>query len=225
MEAFSDTLKGTCILCLDETAGLWCENCERDLFHSHVIRCPVCATTCTTNNKPCGNCLKNRPVYENARVICSYQYPINRLIKKIKFDKKPEFIFAFVNQFVHKLENNANLPEVLIPVPLHPKRQAERGFNQSAVFATKLAKKLGIRAELSLVVRSKNTRPQSSLSYKHRKKNVKAAFSLIKDINYNHVAIIDDVITTGATINELAKLLKRAGVENIDAWAIAKTNQ
>ena len=222
MDASFNLLLGACILCLAKTNGVWCKDCARDLFRPETNRCPVCANY-VTNSHICGNCLDKQPVYNRTRVLCSYQYPSDHLISKLKFDKKPELAYVFAEQFVSDLENPANLPDILIPVPLHPKRQSERGFNQSAIFAIALAKRLGLQVDPSLFVRERHTKPQSSLSFKNRKKNVKGAFKLIKALQYKHVAIVDDVITTGATVRELAKPLKSAGADNIEIWAIAKT--
>ena len=117
----------------------------------------------------------------------------------------------------------SNLPECIIPVPLHPQRLRVRGFNQALELARIIAKQLNIPLNYSLCQRDKSTPFQSGLSAKQRKQNLKNAFIVTKPHAYKHVAIFDDVVTTGTTVNELAKQLKNSGVETIEVWAIART--
>ena len=120
--------------------------------------------------------------------------------------------------------NNSDLPDCLIPVPLHARRLAERGFNQAHEIA------ISISGILNITVLSKNakriitTRPQTELGAKQRKHNVRGAFALSRPVTpeYQHIAIVDDVVTTSATVAELARLLKGAGVARVDVWACAR---
>jgi ComF family protein len=214
-------LPGTCFFCLTKTNRAWCDDCEQD-FIQVVSRCPVCARH-SPYNVICGTCLKQPPYFASTDVLFNYQYPVSYLIKAFKFHKRPELARCFAEIMAKKLKKKAKLPELIIAVPLHKKRQRQRGYNQSLEFAVEINKRLGLTLSRSLCRRIKNTDPQSSLPKKIRRKNVKGAFCLDEKPIPKHIAIVDDVITTGSTINELAHLLKKGGCQRIDVWAIART--
>ena len=113
-------------------------------------------------------------------------------------------------------------PEALIPVPLHWRRHFKRGFNQSLMLANGLSRVKQVPCYHRALIRQAATRPQSSLAFKQRKSNVKGAFKVKSLPNLSHVAIIDDVLTTGMTANELAKVLKLSGVIRVDVWCLCR---
>ena len=113
-------------------------------------------------------------------------------------------------------------PELLIPIPLHNQRYRQRRFNQATEIARPISRLLGIPLNLNACVRIRDTTPQFDLPAKLRKKNLRKAFAMKKAICANHIAIIDDVVTTGNTVNELAKVVRRSGVERIDIWSFAR---
>ena len=113
-------------------------------------------------------------------------------------------------------------PEVLLPVPLHWWRQWQRGYNQSALIGRTLSRELGIPMDENLLKRCKATPPQSRLDRRTRKKNLRNAFSL-NEHHYRHVALLDDVVTTGATAEAITRALMRSGVETVEIWAICRT--
>lgn len=116
-------------------------------------------------------------------------------------------------------------PELVIPVPLAPRRFRERGFNQARELARPVCRSLGLRLRSDLVVRHRETREQAALERAERLKNTQRAFSLVAPLNARHVAIVDDVVTTGSTVNEIAKILRDAGVEWIEVWAVARAER
>ncbi|MEI6544888.1 MAG: ComF family protein [Methylococcales bacterium] len=120
------------------------------------------------------------------------------------------------------LKENAQRPDLIIPVPLHKVRYRERGFNQTIEIASIISQTLNIPLDLSGCIRTENTPHQVALNAQQRQTNIKNAFTIIKPISAQHIAIVDDVMTTGATVNELANSLKRAGVNRIDIWTCAK---
>jgi ComF family protein len=213
-------LPGACFFCLTKTRSAWCDDCERD-FILDIARCPVCARN-TANDKVCGACIKRRPDFVSTEILFNYQYPADHLIKAFKFYNRPELARCFAEGLAKKLINKTKLPDILLPVPLHKRRQGQRGYNQSLELAAQIAKHLDLRFNASLCERIKNTDPQSTLPMKTRRENVKGAFCLNVARLPEHIAIVDDVITTGSTINELSALLKRAGCQRIDVWAIAR---
>jgi ComF family protein len=116
-----------------------------------------------------------------------------------------------------------DLPGMIIPVPLHGTRLRDRGFNQSRELARYVGKRLGIPLNIQSVSRFKATPPQMGLPAKDRRKNIRGAFAVNGTIEATHVALVDDVVTTGATVGELARVLKLNGVERVDVWAVART--
>ena len=120
------------------------------------------------------------------------------------------------------LKNNIELPDCILPVPLHPKRLKARGFNQALEIAKPIGQYFKIPIDTTSCIKIKNTKAQSSLTAKKRRHNMKNAFALSHQIKYKHIVIIDDVMTTGQTISEIANLLKLNGAEKIEAWCCAR---
>lgn len=120
-------------------------------------------------------------------------------------------------------KRQTQMPECIIPIPLHPKRLHQRGFNQSLEVVKIIAKQLNIPVNTSLCTRNTNTAFQSGLTAKQRRLNLHNAFKIVKSHQFKHVAIFDDVVTTGTTANELSRKLKLSGVEIIEVWALART--
>jgi ComF family protein len=128
----------------------------------------------------------------------------------------------FSQQLIRELTSRPH-PKLLLPIPLHPKRLKERGFNQSWEITKSLSKALKIDTNASILVRSKDTKPQATLPYSERKKNLHGAFSLTTAQLPDHIALIDDVLTTGHTAQEAAKCLKKVGVKRVELWTIARS--
>lgn len=219
-----------CLLCLGATKNthLLCSSCESDL-PTNSTACVLCAipfANSKMSNKTliCGKCQKTPPNYTTSLIPNIYASPIKELIGQLKFHGNlcyaPLLAQTFVKSLMHRKNN---LPECIIPVPLHKQRLKERGFNQALELAQLIAKQLNVPLDYALCQRNKATPFQSGLSAKQRKQNLKNAFSIPNAHNYKHVAIFDDVVTTGTTVNELAKQLKRSGVETVEVWAIART--
>ena len=154
-----------------------------------------------------------------------FQFLIGR-ISRLKFNRALHYAPLLASIFNRQLsQRSTNTPDCIIPVPLHPSRQRDRGFNQSLEIARLVSKMTGIPVEKSLCKRIRSTPFQSGLNAVTRNRNVKNAFQVVKKSHYRHVAIFDDVVTTGSTVNELARVLKKAGVEIIEVWAIARTHE
>lgn len=120
-------------------------------------------------------------------------------------------------------QNHHMLPDLIVPVPLHWKRRFVRGFNQSQWLANYLGRQLNISVDNKLLTRIRNTPPQQQLRRKQRQKNLKGAFQVNDSLNGQHIALIDDVVTTGSTASELARLLKKTGASRVDVWCLART--
>ena len=219
-----------CLLCLSPTTNkyLLCTNCEKDLAeNSH--RCIICAIPFTESQSDeiklvCGNCQKNRPHFTTSIIPHLYAPPLKQLITQLKFHGNLTYVPLLAQNFINSIKLRGNTqPDCIIPVPLHYQRLRERGFNQALELTRIIAKQLDIPFDYSLCQRNKATPFQSGLNAKQRKQNLRNAFSVTNQHSYKHVAIFDDVVTTGTTVNELARKLKESGVEVIEVWAIART--
>ena len=213
--------KNSCYFCLAITDDVFCTACEQD-FIRDTQRCLKCGKA-NQSSDMCGNCRLSPPVFFSTTVLFNYEYPARKLVLAFKFKRRAELSILFADRLANTVKMLDKLPEALIPVPLHKKRQAQRGYNQSLELAKHLAIKLNVPLNTALCKRIVNTNPQSELPMESRKRNVKNAFALSGDNIPKHIAIIDDVITTGSTINEMSLLFKKAGCEHIDVWAIART--
>lgn len=144
----------------------------------------------------------------------------------LKFGKKLAYGRVMGELLTDQVEErwyqNLVLPEAVIPVPLHHLRLRKRGFNQALELLWPLHKKTGIPVLADACVRIKKTSPQSQLDQSRRKRNLNSAFKVVKPIPFEHVALMDDVVTTGSTVNALTHVLKEAGVTTIDVWCMCR---
>jgi ComF family protein len=171
----------------------------------------------------CGRCLQKPTHFDTT--ICPYRFaePMDWLIRQLKFRARLPHIRVLGSLLQqHLIDVGAERPQLIIPVPLHHTRQRQRGFNQALEIARPLAKYFNTPIASALCERHQNTMPQSDLPAKKRAANVRNAFRLRKPCDVKHVAIVDDVMTTGATVNELAKVLKRNGIEKVQVWVVAR---
>lgn len=178
----------------------------------------------------CAQCLKKRPSFDCCLSAFLYSYPMNHVIKNIKYGQHLELIEPITHPLVevlmrHYLEKS--WPEAIIPIPLHKKKIRVRGFNQSLLLAkvitSLLPEDIPCLLRPGIVTKHRDTLSQQSLPARARHKNIKGAFTVEKNICYKHVAIIDDVVTTAETANEVSKELKRNGIQQVDIWCLART--
>ena len=176
------------------------------------------------NSVLCGRCLRNPPIFDEVVPVFAYQGVVARLIQGMKFSGRLSHARLLGSLMGLRLRDSImDIPELLIPVPLHRRRLRERGFNQSLELARHINRYIGRREILpDTCVRQRYTASQADLPAKQRRRNVRNAFSCRAAIKARHVAIIDDVMTTGSTVNEIARLLKNAGVEEIQIWCVAR---
>ncbi len=218
----------TCLLCggQGQQGRDICEGCLRELPRN-LSCCLVCALPLPQEYgtaATCGNCLMHHPGFDLSHAPFLYLPPIGRLIGDLKFNSGLTQARLLARLVGDSLETAMESPpELLIPVPLHPSRLRERGYNQSLELARPLSRQFGIPLQYNLCTRIRATPHQLSLKKQDRARNVKGGFRVSGKLNARHVALIDDVITTGATVSELARLLKKNGVERVDVWAVART--
>ncbi len=219
-------LPPTCILC--ENSGFdshdICQPCFNDL-QKNIHCCYRCAEIFETPNKTpqlCGQCLSKTPAFDETYAPFIHQGIIRYLIASLKFNRQYKNARLLGYLLASYLEKTAETPDLIIPVPLHNKRYKERGFNQSIEIAKTVSKILNIPLDTKSCTRQRNTAHQIDLPAKQRRQNIKNAFLVSQPIKVNHIAILDDVITTGSTANELAKVLKKAGISRVDVWSCAR---
>lgn len=202
-------------------AGLWCKACDASLPYLQQAVCPVCATP-SPRGEICGHCLAHPPVFAETRAAFSYAFPLDQLILAMKFHEQLALSHAFAEKLALCIDP-IHLPDALIAMPLHAQRLRERGYNQSLLVATQLARSLKIPLLKHSCTRTRNTATQSSLPWKERGKNMRNAFLCELNLTGKHIALIDDVMTTGSSMNELAKAVQQAGASKISVWVIART--
>ncbi len=219
----------TCILCGDPAPGTLdlCPGCHGDLT-ANAPCCPLCAlpTAAGAEHLPCGRCLKKRPLFERCLAPLRYLPPADELIGGLKFHGRlshGRVMGELLADYLAWRLTPGDHPQVLIPVPLHPRRLRERGFNQALELARPVAKRLQLPLRPHDCLRRLATPQQTGLSALERRRNLRGAFSAAGLKGVAHVALIDDVVTTGATVTELTRVLRRAGVQRVEVWAVCRT--
>jgi len=219
----SSLYPSTCFICDQQGHNELdlCQSCLRDL-KSVELSCAVCDIELTTESSICGRCLNTTPSFDQIVSLYQYEGIAQFLIQSLKFQAKhscARTIGKLMAQHIKTLDKN---PDALMVVPLHSKRLIERGFNQSELIAQYIHDELGtplIHHHLKRVV---NTTSQTTLKASERRKNLRNAFRYDPPHGIKSVAIIDDVVTTGSTANEIAKTLKKHGVQHVEIWAFAR---
>lgn len=201
-----------------------CADCIEDLPRVPYA-CRSCATPIDSiTAELCGACQRKRPPYDSTHAVFLYEFPISNLVAQFKFQGTISHARLLGRLMASSLKSSMpDLPEFIIPVPLHTRRISQRGFNQSLELARYLSRCLGVALDDKMVGRARHTPPQTGLSERDRRRNVRGVFYVRKDLQGQHVAIVDDVVTTGSTVSELARTLKRAGAKRVDVWALART--
>jgi len=224
-----------CILCqktinfpLDNSAVEICHDCYQILpFNiSTCFRCALPLAHDVETKTLCGRCIAKLPAFDYAHSLFRYEDAVISLVHQLKFSEKITFARSIGEMLLSSCQSDHGLkqekPDCILPVPLHTARLKQRGFNQSIEISRVLSKRLKLPMEYDAVIRKRSTAAQTGLNKKQRRKNIKGAFGVIKEISYKHVLIIDDVVTTGSTVNELAGLLKKNGVERVGVLSIAR---
>lgn len=209
-----------------------CERCYQGLPWVQYA-CERCALPLPTSNAPaCGACSNRDLHFDYAQTPFRFEGFIRDAVYQFKFNQKLNQGKLLAKLLTEYIENsNSDIPEIIIPVPLHKNRMRQRGYNQALeiarIVSKELGKDLGKELDYETVYRNRDTSVQMDLPAKQRHKNVKGAFSVKENsivLKNKHVCIIDDVMTTGNTVNELAKCLKKAGAERVGVWCIARVS-
>ncbi|HEY4317338.1 MAG TPA: ComF family protein [Herbaspirillum sp.] len=235
-------IPSSCALCGLHAREILCEGCRRQFFTPAGRRCPVCAMPIpndgdgAADNAPrCGDCLRVPPDFDATVVAADYAAPLDQLVLALKFGEKLALAPLFARMLADALlrrplprtRADASLPALLTCVPLSARRLQARGFNQSLEIARPLARLAGVALAPQLLLRIRDTRAQSQLTPPQRRNNIAGAFEVAppyaRSIAGLHIGVVDDVITTGQTLNEIAVVLKRRGAARVTNLVFART--
>ncbi|HSI43696.1 MAG TPA: ComF family protein [Methylotenera sp.] len=185
-------------------------------------QCPQCSLI--SDGRTCGSCLAAPPSFDATTALFTYNFPLDRLLQQYKYRDSLQLANTFATMLHEKLLlTKSEKIDFIIPMPMHAKRLQERGFNQALEIAKIVAKLTNVKIDYTACQRIKLTPPQASLPLKDRSKNIRGVFECQKDLTGLNIAVIDDVMTTGASLDELAKTLKKAGAAHVECWVIART--
>lgn len=170
----------------------------------------------------CGRCVSRPPAFDKVHAPFLYRDGMQYLITGLKFGARHAHARLLGQLLFDHVRQQEELPECIMPVPLHKSRYCKRGFNQAIEIARLVSSETGIPLDLTSCRRRRDTPHQAGSTASQRQRNIRNAFALVRPVPYRYVAILDDVMTTGSTAREMAALLKRQGVERVDVWVCAR---
>lgn len=208
-----------CVLCAAPSGdALFCAGCARDL-PALGDACPQCAGP-SPGGAVCGACLRDPPSFDATVAVWRYEFPVDRLVLALKHGGRLALAGAFGDALAASTADRR--VDALVPMPLAAPRLRERGFNQAMEIARRRARDTTLRVDPVLVARVRDTPSQADLPHDARAANVRGAFACTGVVEGMSIAIVDDVMTTGASLEELAKTLKRAGATRVENWVVAR---
>lgn len=213
-------LTGSCLLCAaDSGEGLFCAACRTDLPQHGTTQCPVCAD-CTLVPGPCSNCRHTPPCFDATLACFRYEFPVDRIIHALKYGHQLA-IAAWLGRTL--AGHPAMSPhDCIMAMPLHPQRVRERGFNQSIEIARAISRITQQPLRLDALRRIRATVPQAELPFKERQANVRGAFECTEDLTGCSILLVDDVMTSGASLGECARVLKLHGASRVTLAVAAR---
>lgn len=218
-------LPGACALCGANDAGLLCADCQRQVTPPSM-RCERCAIAITSSHRLCARCIAEPPAFDASFAAVAYAPPIDELVQALKFRGQLPHAASFARLLLHAVPRDAVADaSLLIAVPLSEQRLAMRGFNQAHEIARPLARAWRLKLATDACVRVRDTEPQSALALGRREDNMRGAFAVARReaIIGAHVLVVDDVMTTGHTLDALAACLKRHGAARVTNIVFART--
>lgn len=227
-----------CLLCGQKNTfkSAICDYCIQ-LLPINSTACYRCAIPLDTGESPssdtiCDNCFREPPPFLSSQAPFQYLFPVNQLISKMKYHNRPQYAklltTLMINQWHACPGGPTQLPEILIPVPMYPHKQRQRGFNQAVYLAQHLGRQLGIPVLKNALQKTRATEAQNPLFAEQRRQNLRGAFRINPRYRrrlapVQRIGLVDDVITTGATATEISQVLRSAGIPEIHLLAIART--
>jgi ComF family protein len=233
--ALDRALPGRCALCGNMSQEVLCGGCDAQYWNEPRLRCATCALplsadhtrrACDDVRLHCADCLDRPPAFNDTLALADYRAPLDTLAVELKFRGRLAAGAAFARHLSDAFaDSGLPLPDVIAPVPLSSVRLKARGYNQAWEIARPLAKRLQVRADAMLVTRAVHTAAQSKLDLDARRRNVATAFRVARDVRGRHIGIVDDVMTSGATLDALARTLKLAGARRVTNFVALRTPQ
>lgn len=213
-------LGSRCLLCAGPATGELCAGCRADV---PVIPAPACAGCAlpAPGGSPCAACLHDPPPWREVVAACAYAHPVDAVVKALKYGARLECAPALAELLAAALAQRPP-PDVVVPLPLSRSRLRSRGFNQSLEIARALPPALAARVDDTALARHVDAGPQAALPLHGRAANVRGAFHATRMLHGLRVAVLDDVMTTGATLREAASALASAGAAEVSAWVVAR---
>ena len=217
----SALLPANCYVC-GALAGraMVCPRCRAEFPLLPAELCPVCALA-SPAGAICGACRRAPPPYAASLALYPYAFPIRELIHALKFDANFGVLGLFSEELAQAVLRCG--ADCVVPVPVHRRRLAERGFNQAVLIARPVAKSLGVPLLLDAVVKDRVSVPQAGLTREARRANVRGAFRAVRRFDGARVLVVDDVMTSGATLTEVALALRAAGALSVENLVLART--
>ncbi len=218
---------GLCHVCMSWNDEPVCARC-RAVFSPPRARCRRCALPLAAGGPLCGRCLQDAPPFEACVCAVDYAFPWDRLVTGLKFHQQPELASPLAGWLVERADAEAIVsPDLFAPVPLSRARLAERGFDQAWALARQLGRRRHVPARPGMLERRFDGPHQIGLTRRERLANLRGAFTVPARergrIAQAHVALVDDVLTTGATASHAAQALLDAGARRVDLWVVART--
>ncbi len=211
-----------CLLCGSHSGREHvCNRCREDLPLHQALQCPICGIP-TQQSAACGGCLKHLPHFDATCAAFDYAFPMDALLRALKYQGRLS-IAELAGTHLAQLAASRPRPDLIVAMPLHQDRLRERGFNQAVEIARVVAALLHIPLATDCVLRIRATEPQAGLPLERRRKNLRNAFACAQDLSGKQVAMVDDVMTSGASLDELARTLKAAGAARVECWVAART--
>ncbi len=216
-------LPAHCLLCRGRARPPFelCPGCIADLPRPAAI-CPRCGAPASAA-RLCGHCQRQPPSFHRARAAYLYAPPVDYLLHALKYRGQLAVARTLGELLYATLQDELRvMPDRVVPIPLHPTRLRSRGFNQAAELARRVARRADLILDTRCVARTRATAPQTQLSERARRGNVRNAFRVVAHVAGERILLIDDVMTTGNTVNEVARALVAAGAQRIDVWTVAR---
>ena len=217
-----------CILCSCRTGRLMdlCADCEREL-PLNLDACPRCAQPVDkVEDAVCGACLKKAPRYTTAYSPFRYSYPVDHMIRALKYGNdlaQARVLGGLLARGCTRLATAGSI-DMILPVPLSQYRYVQRGYNQARELGRWLQRELHVPLRCDLLLRTRHTQEQARLARRERRRNVRGAFTVTQPVQGARLVLLDDVITTGCTANEAARVLRKAGASEVHLWAVARAS-
>ncbi len=225
-------LPNLCALCGNMSQSTLCAGCDEAYSNETRLRCLVCAVPLSRSRRQarpdyrCADCVNSPPPFDATLALADYRAPLDALAVGLKFRARLMLAGEFAQRLARLAEDrldSSDQPDLVVPVPLAAKRLVKRGYNQAWQIAKPLAKALHVRSSTTLLKRVVETAPQSRLDHDARRLNVNRAFAVTAPVQGLHVAVVDDVMTTGATLEALARLLKANGARRVTNFVALRT--